>query len=564
MKHGRASLFLFVSLSACQTPSTNVMHPIAEPPDLGPPADLTPPPDLEKPPAPLVDVLTQHNDNSRSGANLLETQLTPEVVKNGFGKLFSVAVDDQVYAQPLIVTQLAVTGKGTRDVLFVATVNNSLYAFDADDGTPLYHVDLGLATGGTPVTNADVGQACGDYQDFSGNIGIVGTPVIDRQTGTLYLVARTKELGGFVQRLHAIAIADGTERPSSPIVIDAVVTGTGDDTDASGQIAFNPTTQNQRLALTLTGGTVIIGWSSHCDTHPYHGWVLAYDAQSLAQVGVFNDTPNGGGGGIWQAGGGPVVDAQGDLIVATGNGDFDGLTNFSQTMVKLAPRTLTLLDWFTPSEWDAMNGVDADFGSCGSILIPGTDYIASGSKTGELFISHASSLGNIVDKDIQIIEKMLADRAVNATNHLHGGPVYWRGPSGNLLYVMGESDFLRAYKLDGKTFDLDAAFVSTVKPPDGMPGGMLALSANDNRDGVVWAAHPSDGDANNAVRHGVLRAFDASDVTKELWNSLQTPEDDFGKFAKFVSPTVANGKVYMATFSQQVFVYGALAASHSP
>jgi hypothetical protein len=517
----------------------------------GGPLDLGPPPDL----TPRTAVLTQHNDSARTGANLAETVLTPASIQRGFGKLFSLPVDDQVFAQPLYVPDVAVAHLGVHDLVLVATVNNSVYAFDANSGARLWTTNFNQASGAVPVANVDVGQHCGNYQDFSGYLGIIGTPVIDRAAGTLFVVARTKE-PGFVQRLHALALADGSERPGSPVVIQATVHGTGDGADDNQQIAFNPQTQNQRAALLLSGGAVVIAWASHCDTGPYHGWLMAYDAQSLAQVGVFNTTPNGGSGGIWQAGGGPVADAQGNIVVAAGNGDYDGIVNFGQSLLKLAPRSLTVIDWFTTSAWQTMNDNDSDFGSSGLILIPGTDYLAVGSKTGQLYVSRMGTLGKLVANDTQIIQEFLADPTTTGTNHLHGGPVFWDGPSGKLLYVWGENDYLRAYALSPSGFGVNTAYQSTMKPPDGMPGGILALSANGARDGVLWATHPTDGDANNNVRHGILRAFDAGDVSRELWNSMTAAGEDVGSFAKFVAPTVVNGKVYVASFSNSVVVYG--------
>jgi outer membrane protein assembly factor BamB len=501
-------------------------------------------------------VLTQHNDSARTGSNLTETELTPDRVKRGgFGKLFSLEVDDEVYAQPLYVPDVQVTARGRHDVVFVGTANNSVYAFDANDGMLLWKTNIGLIGGGAPVTAADVGQTCTPYTDFSKNIGIVSTPVIDAESGTLYVVARTKE-SSFVQRLHAISIFDGNERAGSPVLIQASVKGSGDGKDSLGNIAFNPQTENQRAALLLTKGTVVIAWASHCDTAPYHGWVMSYDAKTLEQTGVFNDTPNGAAGGIWQAGGGPIADDQGDVIVASGNGDYDGISNFGMSVLKLQSRTLTLLDWFTPSAWLLMSLFDLDFGSSGLILIPGTNSVAVGTKTGELYLTRASSPGKLVNQDTQIIQKLIADPTTSGTNHVHGGPVYWGGPNGPWLYVWGENDYLRAFALDGAQFTTNSISESTMKPPMGMPGGMLALSANGAVDGILWATHPTDGDANKGTRHGVLRAFDATDLTTELWNSMISPNDDFGNFAKFVSPTVVNGKVYVATFSNQVCVYG--------
>ncbi|WP_437330845.1 hypothetical protein [Sorangium sp. So ce381] len=288
-------------------------------------------------------VLTFHNDNERTGANLAETTLTTENVNaRQFGLLFRRAVDDQIYAQPLYVPGVAIPGQGTRDVVYVATMNNSVYAFDARDpqaGEPLWHVNFNdPANGVTPVDHLDVGQACGVYRDISGNIGILSTPVIDDATGTIYAVAKTKENGGEqVYRLRALDLATGAERPNSPVVLEASAPGTGDGS-VDGTLVFDPAIENQRPALTLANGMIYIAFAGYCDTGPYHGWVLAHDAATLEQRAVWNDTPGGWAGGIWMAGQGVSVDADGSVYLLTGNGAFDGAENFGSSVVRLSRR----------------------------------------------------------------------------------------------------------------------------------------------------------------------------------------------------------------------------------
>src|SRR5436190_5423297 len=274
-------------------------------------------------------VTTQHNDAARTGANLSETTLTTTNVNvSEFGKLFERTVDDEIYAQPLYVEGVNMAALGIRNVVYVATNNDSVYAFDADDpaaAAPLWRVNYtNPAAGIVPVSRTDVGQACGTYVDFAGNIGIGGTPVIDAASQAMYFVTRTKESGAFVQRLHGIDIRDGSERPGSPLVIQASVVGTGDGRDAQNNIAFNARTQNQRAGLLLDHGTVYITWASYCDQGPYHGWILVYDAATLQQAMVYNTTPDGGLGGIWQSGAGLTADAAGNLYTLTGNGSFNG------------------------------------------------------------------------------------------------------------------------------------------------------------------------------------------------------------------------------------------------
>jgi hypothetical protein len=517
-----------------------------------------------QPPA-VVSVLTNHNDNAHTGANLAETKLTTANVDVGhFGMIFARSVDDQIYAQPLILPGVTIPGKGAHNVVYVATMNDSVYAFDADDpaaNAPLWQVSfIDPANGVVPVDHTDVGQSCGNYQDISGNIGILTTPVIDAGTGTIYLVAKTKETAaGQVYRLHALDVTTGAERAGSPVVISATVPGTGDGSQG-GMVAFNPVTANQRSALTLAIGTVYIAFSSYCDTPPYHGWVLGYDAQTLAQKAVYNDTPNGGQGGIWMSGQGVSVDEAGNVYFVSGNGTFDGNVDggadFGSAYLKLSP-SLTVLDWFAPFNFADLNAADLDLGCSGALLVPGTNLSVNGGKDGNLYVLDRTHPGhwNAADNS-QIVQSIQATDA-----HIHGAPIVWPLASGPLIYVWGEYGYLNSYLLTGGQFSHVGQ--STVPVPNGMPGAMLALSANGTTAGsaIVWASHPLTGDANQAVRPGILEAFDADDLTHELWDTQQNAgRDDFGNFAKFCPPTVANGKVYLATFSKQLVVYGPLSS----
>ena len=271
-----------------------------------------------------VSVTTQRYDNARTGQNLSETRLnTSNVNQAEFGKLFSRTVDDEIYAQPLYMPSVSIPGLGIRNVLYVATVNNTVYAFDADDpnaGEPLWRVNLTeKVPGAMPVKVGDVGQRCGELRDFTENIGIVSTPVIDAGKQTIYLVARTKEENAFVQRLHALDIFTGAPRPKSPMVIEATVPGSGVGA-SDGQLQFDPKLHNQRAALLLANGVVYIAWASHCDTGPYHGWFIGYDAVTLQQTFATVVTPNGSAGGVWQSNSGPSADGWGTIYLTTGNG----------------------------------------------------------------------------------------------------------------------------------------------------------------------------------------------------------------------------------------------------
>ena len=492
-----------------------------------------------------VDVLTQHNDNFRTGVNLQETQLTPANVNQiQFGMLFKRVVDDQLYTQPLVVTGVT-DGGGTRDLVYVTTVNNSVYAFDANDAEaslPVWHVNFG-----TPANLHSEKFGC---LDINGKMGIIGTPVIDKARGVLYVVALTRAgvangpRTGFIQRLHALDLATGADLPESPVVIRAP--------------DFNALMENQRPALMLANGMVYVGYASHCDKEPYHGFLMAYDAKTLAQVSVFNTSPTGSEASIWQSGQGPAVDRDGNVYVVTGNGSWDGVKNFSESFLKLTPR-LELLDWFTPTNHVALDKEDTDLDSSGATLIPGTHLVLGGGKEGVLYTLDARNLGHLGD------EHALQHFQATAS-HLHS-LVYWQSAkTGNLLYVWGQTDKAKVYKLEGERLGETPLMMRDV-PNEGHPGAMLSLSANDNKDGILWAAIHATGDSWHESRPGVLHAYDGDDIRHELWNSLQVPaRDDCGEYAKMAPPTIANGRVYLASFGAdnvgtgQFCVYGLLSA----
>lgn len=509
-----------------------------------------------------VNVLTQHNDNGRTGANLNETTLnTSNINVNQFGLLFKLAVDDQVYASPLYVANLNIGG-GTHNVVYVATVNNTVFAFDADRGTALWTRNFN--NGGRPTDHTEVGTGglCATYTDFTGHIGIVGTPVIDTSTDTMYFVARTVEASGTVQRLRAIDITTGNDRASAAQVV----------IQANG---FNPVIQNQRPALTLSQGTVYVAWSSFCDFGAYHGFVIGYNASTFQQVHVFNDTPSGSQAGIWQAGQGASVDANGALYYMTGNGTFDGSSNFGESFLKLNPSTgLSLQDWFAPSDFAAMNNGDRDLGSAGPLLIPGTNLIVGGGKDGIFYLLDTNNMGHEVANDTQIVQKFQATFVHNgcATLHIHGSPVFWNSnTNGQLIYVWGENDFLRQFKFSG-VFNTSAFHTSTMTAATcGMPGCQLSVSANGGAagSGVLWANCVLSGDANHSTTPGIFRAFNADDVSQELWDSQQNAgRDSCNNYSKYSYPVVANGKTYLSSFgtaardSGQVCVYGELPVVH--
>ncbi len=515
-------------------------------------------------------VLTQHNDNNRSGWYDNETILNKTNVSLGsFGKIFSRSVDDQVYAQPLVKLNLAMPAVGNKNVVFVATVNNTVYAFDADSANvaaPYWQVSL-TPTNSRVVNRFDETGACGGfYRDFSNNMGIVGTPVIDSTTNIMYVVARTVDTTNgaknFRQHLHAIDITTGSEMPNSPTLISATVDGTGDG-NSGGKIAFDPLRQNQRCALLLLNGIVYIAWSSHCDWGPYHGWVMGYDKSTLQQKYVYNSTPDGYNGGIWMSGGGPSADEQGNLYVAVGNGSVGkngnaaNVRNRSESALKLSPSgtSLNVQDYFTPKNFQTLEGADLDFGVTQIMLIPGTNRAIVGAKDGHIYLLDRNNMGgyNALTNNVpQTID-------LGNNSFLRSSMSYFKG-NAEYVYSWSENSLLRAYPFNrtSNTFDLNNTVVSGLQGPTGHNGAVLSVSSNGSADStaILWASYAANGDANQSVRPGILRAIDASDVTKELWNSSIYPDDNVGNYAKFNCPTVANGKVYLATFSNQLIVYG--------
>ncbi|HWX54029.1 MAG TPA: malectin domain-containing carbohydrate-binding protein [Verrucomicrobiae bacterium] len=481
-----------------------------------------------------VSVVTQHNDLGRTGQNLSETALTPSNVNvNQFGLLFKVAVDNQVYAQPLVVANVSIGG-GTHNVVYIGTTNNSVYALDADTGTQYWHVNLG-----TPISNANYGTGC---VDINGNAGIVGTPVIDPAAGTLYVVNSLNNGGAFSFVLHALDITTGADRAGSPVQI----TNTG----------FSALAQNERAALTLSNGNVLIPFSSHCDMGTYHGFLFAYNASTLAKGAVFNTSPTGNGDSLWMSGQGPAVDGAGNIYFGTSNGTWDGVSNFSESFIKLTP-SLTLADWFTAANHANLDGGDLDLDTSGPLLVPPGSRLIMVGKSSTGYVINAGSLGHLGDAS--------AVQTIKLGGALHGSAVYWNSAvNGPEVYMWAQSDNLKAFQFNGSTlntpnFQTGPDFIS------GEPGAYLSISANGNSNGIVWANAVLSGDANHGSVPGVLRAYDANNVATELYNNQQNAgRDSCNNFAKNGYASVANGKVYLGSFGTantgtgQLCVYGVL------
>jgi hypothetical protein len=525
-----------------------------------------------------VAVLTQHNDLSRTGANLGESVLNvTNVNTNAFGLVYTRPVDDQIFAQPLVATNVSIPGKGAHNLLLVATVDDSVYAFDADDPTVTnaYWRASFTNANAVPPNNSDIanlpGNGCGTaYANISGNFGIISTPVIDPASGTLYVLARTKEFNtNFVQRLHALDITTGADRSFSPVTIAASVPGNG-VASVNGVVTFNPLYENQRASLALVNGVVYIAWASHCDTDPYHGWLIGYSETNLAQAYVYCTTPNGTEGAIWMSGEAPAADTNGNIYVSVANGttgdgfatviDPTDLTNRGESFLKLTPSggQLTVASWFTPVDFTNLNAKDLDLGSAGILLIPGTSLAVSGGKEGVIYVVNRDNMGGLssAPTDTNAVQEWsLAD----GHEKFYGSPVWWDGPTNSWLYFWPGYDVLHQYQFNRSNllFSTGTPFARGSTDVGWHPGGILSLSANGARTGtgVLWASHPT-ADAEGHVEPGVLRAYDAENVDVELWDSTILSRDAVGNFAKFVPPTIANGKVYLATFSDRVNVYG--------
>jgi hypothetical protein len=505
-------------------------------------------------------VLQRGYDAAVSGATLNETTLnTSNVGPSTFGLVFKLPVDDAIFAQPLYVPKVLIN-QTAHNVLYVATMSDTLYAFDADvGGTPLWTLNLASLVGATPVPIAKF--AFSGNRNIVGNLGILSTPVIDSSTSTMYVVACTLEgvtpstpNGTMVYRLHAVDIATGATRPGSGLQISG----------SYGGSTFDGRYQTQRVSLALSGNQIVFGFAAVELEYAggYVGWVMAYDKSTLAQSGVFATVTTGNrGGGVWQSGRPAVVDSTGFVYVFVGNAygaGYDGVQNFSESALKLDPaQGLKLVDWFTPGNWSTLDTQDLDFTSSGPLLIPGTNLLAGGGKTGDLYVLNTANLGKYNAQDSQVVQKVHI-----SVSEIRGGPVYWQRSATNggpLLYNWGVNDRLKAFPFNGTTIATTPSAQGSVANQI-FPGGILTLSANGEAPGtgVLWATTAASGDAeNNPPVPGVMYAFDARNVATELWNStMNGARDGFGNFAKFVPPLVVNGRVYVATWSNQVAVYG--------
>ena len=502
-----------------------------------------------------VAVTTSQYDNLRTGTNLHENVLTPKNVNpQQFGKIGAFKVDGPVYAQPLYVANLEIPGKGRRNVLYVATEHDSVYAFDADQpgSAPLWHVSfLDAARSIEPVQAQDV-----QCPFIRPEVGITSTPVIDMRTGTIFVLARTRvyhrlSSNEYMQHVHALAITTGVEKFGGPKLIQAWVAGKGAGSSA-GIVAFNPLRDNPRASLLLVNGNVILTWASSCDVDPYHGWVMAYDAQTLAQKAVLNVTPDGSEGGVWASDTGPAADAAGNIFVPTANGTFDGAAggrDYGDSVLKLDPATLAIRDYFTPSDEAQLSEADADLGSSGPTLLPDQPgphphILLQPTKGGMLYVIDRDHMGKFRRDGDAILQefKMPGDGA-------YGAMAFWNGHA----FFAASEDYLRDYTVQGGRLK-EAAHA--LAPRFDNPGATPAVSADGVKNAIVWCIATRTW--NGRDRPAVLYAYDASGLAQPIYSSEQNSGRDRASLAtRFVIPVVANGRVYFGT-RDEVEVYGLL------
>jgi outer membrane protein assembly factor BamB len=507
-------------------------------------------------PALAQDVLTWHNDNARTGQNLAETRLTLRNVNaEQFGKLFSIPVDGKVDAEPLYVHGLQIPGRGIRNVLFLATEHDSLYAFDADTGQEFWHADL-TRPAETPSDNRNCGQIMPE-------IGITSTPVIDRQAGSrgiIYAVAMSKDqAGGYFQRLHAVDLETGKEELGGPVEIHATFPGTG-AASHDGMAIFDPKQYAERTALLLLNGVIYTSWTSHCDINPYNGWVIGYDARTLKQASVLDITPNGAEGAFWQSGAGPAADSQGNIYLLSANGTFDETLNakgfpsqgdFGNSFLRLTPQRgrLSITDYFTMFNVAAENAEDGDFGSGGPMVLPDmkdangrTWRLAVGAgKDLSIYVVNRDGMGKFSKQGNQAVYQELPH--VMKQPYSRPIPAYYNGR----LYYASTEDTLRGFRFENARLIAEPESSTSLKFV--YPGATPGISANGNQDGIVWVTEN--------LNPAVLHAYAANDLSHELYNSNQAASgrDHFGAGNKFITPMIANGKVYVGT-TDSVGVFG--------
>jgi outer membrane protein assembly factor BamB len=501
-----------------------------------------------------VDVVTYHYDLARTGLNANESVLKPATVAAaGFGRAALFATDGKVDAQPLYLSAVGIPGQGVRDVLYVATEHDTVYAFDAITGAVLWRVSL-LGSGETPSDQRSCGQVVPE-------IGITATPVIDRSrgpNGAIYVVAMSKNASGsYFQRLHALDVTTGTELFGGPRLIQGSYPGSGAGS-SGGQVPFDGRQYEERAGLLLVNGQLILAWTSHCDIDPYTGWIMAYDPATLAQTSVLNVTPNGSRGAFWMAGAGPAADTAGNVYLLDGNGTFDTALdgngfpnrgNFGNAFLKIATSGgLRVADYFAASDTVSQSNADLDLGSGGTLLLP--DLADAGGRVRHL------AVGAGKDRHIYVVDRDAMGKWNPSANQIYqdltsslAGPVFSKPAYFNgTLYYGASGDSIKAFPITAAR--VAATPSSRTARTFTYPGATPAISASGTANAILWAVENS----NPAVLH----AYDATDLTRELYNSTQAgSRDAFGAGNKFITPMIANGRVYVGT-QTGVAVFGSL------
>jgi hypothetical protein len=507
------------------------------------------------------DVTTYHYDVARDGLNAKETILTPGNVNSAqFGKIGFDTVDGKVDAQPLYLANVIVGGQ-LHNVLYVATEHDSVYAFDADNGTPLWKASI-LGSGET--TSDDHGCS-----QITPEIGITSTPVIDRKqgaNGTIFTIGMSKDTGGrYHQRLHALNITTGAELSGSPTEIAATYPGTGDNS-VNGNVVFDPSQYAERQALLLLNGTIYTGWTSHCDFGLYTGWVIGYSESTLQQTQILNMTPNGHEGSIWMSGGGMAADSNGFIYFFDANGTFDTTFDansfpanhdYGNAMVKLSTNgTLAVADYFEMYNGVSESAEDLDLGSGGPLLLP--------DQTDAHGAIHHLIVGAGKDKNIYLADRDNLGKFNRGTDPVDNGNVYQELPGAmaglvysspayfnGVIYYSADGDSLKAFPLVNAQLATSPSSVSPTKFSH--PGPTPSISSNGTQSGIVWALDSS------LTSAGILHAYDPTNLAHELYNSTQAANgrDSYGNGNKFITPLIVNGKVYVGT-QNGVAVFGLL------
>jgi len=507
---------------------------------------------------PFTGVLTWHNDNLRTGRNMSETTLTLKNVNSSmFGKLFVIPTDGLVDAQPLYAPNLSIPGKGAHNVLFVATENDTVYGFDADSGSRLWKVRT-LAAGETPSDDRGCTQVTPE-------IGVTSTPVVDLTAGphgTIYVVAMSKDSNGnYHQRLHALDLTTGAEEFGGPVAITAQYPGTGDNRQ-NGYVVFDPGQYKERAALLLVNHIVYTSWASHCDDRPYTGWIISYNDMTLVQKSVLNVTPNGSEGAIWAAGAGPAADSNGHIYFLDANGTFDTSLNaggfpangdYGNAIMKLSTTNgkLAVADYFNMYNTVSESDADEDLGSGGAMVVPNFkdsngvlhDLVVGAGKDSNIYLANRNNMGKFDSTN----NKQLYQEVTGALK----GPVF-SAPAfnGGWIYYGAVHDSIKAFAFNSSG-TLETTPASATSTTFGYPGATPSISGSSVDTLILWATE------NNSP--AVLHAYNAKNLTMELYNSSQAAggRDQFGNGNKYITPTIANGKVYVGT-TNGVGVFGLL------